>query len=85
MSMTDWKDCAKLCVEDDNCKGFAIIHGNHAQCQVATTSDCPDICEDDTSSDNTGPLTETGYCMIDKEWNGGCFIRVNGNCKMINP
>ena len=54
-----------------------MIEINPDNCQLATTSDCPNICSGPSQINNIQDLDPNGSCGSSAflQWNGGCYIK----------
>ena len=75
---TNMSECKSLCSQDQGCKGYTQ-HSNSLSCVLATTSLCPSSCHGPYKKDNIGLLDMAPSNCAQGEFNGGCYIKENGN------
>ena len=68
-SKTEDLECKKYCDLDKNCKGY--VDKGDGNCQIATTSNCPQSCEKHDAG-NIGPIDPYATCGSGYL---GCFIK----------
>ena len=79
-----WKMvCEGFCTGDPGCKGY-VIHTKpgttEKECQLATSSPCPDKTCTVHNKFNNLPLNPNGECGTKGEWNGGCAVKKLSKC-----
>ena len=75
---TNISECERLCSEDKSCKGYAQ-HSNSKTCKLATTSLCSVGCHGPYNKNNFGGLDIAPKNCAQGEYNGGCYVKQNGN------
>ena len=75
---TNISECEYLCSKDQGCKGYTQ-HSNSLSCVLATDSLCPSSCHGPYKKDNLGFLDIAPSNCAQGEFNGGCYIKENGN------
>ena len=51
-----------------------MLEKNPDHCQLATTSECPEICSGPFNDNNVQSLDPNAACSVG-QWNGGCHIK----------
>ena len=67
--------CKLLCDSDQACQGYvlSIVNPSFTNCQIATTSACPDGCRGPYNDGVVGPLVPALNCA--KRGYTGCFVK----------